>query len=427
LTPGNEKTYSKRLVSIIDITESKRAEEELNQRAQLAMLGAEVGIALTQGDTLSQILQRCTEALVKYLDASLARIWTFNEAQKVLELRASGGIYTHIDGSHSRIPLGSFKIGFIAKERKHHLTNSVIGDPRIHDQEWAKQEGMVAFAGYPLIVEDRLVGVVALFARQPLSDFALKALASVADTIALGIERKKVEEERKRYAIELEESNRLKELFIDIMHHDLLNPLNVANGYVELFLEDESHPRKKSYLETIKRNLVKGMELIDNATKFSKLESMKYIEFEEIDLKMVIGEAIENLTPMATRAGMSIENDILESMPAKANKIIEDVFINVISNAIKYAPEGKKIVVEGKDKGKFWSVRIKDFGAGVKDAEKTQIFERFHREEKKGVKGSGLGLAIARKIVELHNGRIWVEDNPEGGAVFVVEIPKSES
>jgi signal transduction histidine kinase len=211
------------------------------------------------------------------------------------------------------------------------------------------------------------------------------------------------------------------------MHHDLLNPLNVANGYVELFLEDESHPRKKSYLETIKRNLVKGMELIDNATKFSKLESMKYIEFEEIDLKMVIGEAIENLTPMVTRAGMSIENDILESMPAKANKIIEDVFINVISNAIKYAPEGKKIVVEGKDKGKFWSVRIKDFGAGVKDAEKTQIFERFHREEKKGVKGSGLGLAIARKIVELHNGRIWVEDNPEGGAVFVVEISKSAS
>jgi signal transduction histidine kinase len=387
------------------------------------MLGAEVGIALTQGDTLPRILQRCTEALVKYLDAALTRIWTFNETENVLELQASGGIYTHIDGSHSRIPLGSFKIGFIAKERKPHLTNSVIGDPRIHDQEWAKQERMVAFAGYPLIVEDRLVGVVAMFARQPLSDFALKALASVADSIALGIERKQVEEAMKRYAMELEESNRMKELFTDIMHHDLLNPLNTANGFIELLKEDETISRKKAYLETIERSLVKGMELIDNAMKYLKFESLKSIELEELDLKMVIGEAIENLTPLALRAGMSIENNILDNMPAKANKIIEDIFSNLISNAIKHAQKGKRIVIDSKDEGNFWLIKVVDFGAGIKDADKKLIFERFERRDKMGVKGSG--LAIARKIVELHNGRIWVEDNPEGGAVFVVEIPKS--
>jgi len=425
LTPGNEKTYSKRLVSIIDITKRKRAEEELNQRAQLAMLGAEVGIALTQGDTLPRILQRCTEALVKYLDAALARIWTFNQAQNVLELQASAGIYTHIDGSHSRIPLGSFKIGFIAKERKPHLTNSVIGDPRIHDQEWAKQEGMVAFAGYPLIVEDRIVGVVAMFARQPLSDFALKALASVADSIALGIERKQVEEAMKRYAMELEESNSLKKLFIDIMHHDLLNPLTTANGFIELLKENETISLKKTYLETIERNLVQGMELINSAMNFSKFERLKSIELEELDLNLVIGEAIENLTPLVERAGMSIENKILDNMPANANKIIEEIFTNLISNAIKHAQKGKRIVVDSKDEGNFWLIRVLDFGAGIKDANKKLIFERFQREEKKGVKGSGLGLAIVGKIVELHNGRIWVEDNPEGGAVFVVEIPKS--
>jgi PAS domain S-box-containing protein len=237
-------------------------------------------------------------------------------------------------------------------------------------------------------------------------------------------ERKHTEEAIRKYNKELEESNRMKELFTDIMHHDLLNPLNVANGYVELFLEDETNTRKKSYLETVKRNLVKGMELIDNATKFSKLESMSCIEFEDVDLENVIREAVANLTPLVISAGMSIENKLKGSIPVKANKIIEDVFINIISNAIKYAPEGKKIVVQGKDRGKSWSVSVKDFGAGIKDSEKTLIFERFHREEKKGVKGSGLGLAIAGKIIELHKGKIWVEDNPEGGAVFVVEIPK---
>ncbi|MCZ7402588.1 MAG: PAS domain S-box protein [Candidatus Methanoperedens sp.] len=139
-------------------------------------------------------------------------------------------------------------------------------------------------------------------------------------------ERKKVEEAIKRYTKELEESNRMKELFMDIMHHDLLNPINVAHGYVEIFLDDETNPMKRSYLETIKRNLVKGIELIDNATKFSKLESMQNIEFEDIDLKKAVTEAIENLTPLAAKATIRIENRLNDKMPARANNIIEDVF-----------------------------------------------------------------------------------------------------
>jgi PAS domain S-box-containing protein len=238
-------------------------------------------------------------------------------------------------------------------------------------------------------------------------------------------ERKKREEAILRYNLEIKESNRMKELFADIMHHDLLNPLNVANGYVEFFMEVEKDPDKKSYLETIKRNLVKGMELIENATKFSKLESMKKIEFDDLDLKMVVLEVIENLTPLAVRAGISIEDHLESSMPARGNKIIEDIFINIISNAIKYASTGKRIVVDGKDGINSWIIGVVDFGPGIKDVDKKLIFERFHREEKKGVKGSGLGLAIAGKIAELHKGRIWVEDNPEGGAIFKVEIPKS--
>lgn len=238
-------------------------------------------------------------------------------------------------------------------------------------------------------------------------------------------ERKHTEEAIRRYNKELVESNRMKELFTDIMHHDLLNPLNVANGYVELFLEDEKNPRKKSHLETIKRNLIKGMELIDNATKLSKLKSLESIGFEDMDLKIIVTEVIENLTPIAVNEGMSIENNLETRLPVKANRIIEDIFTNIIINAIKYAPQGKRIVVKGIEEDNSCSVRIIDFGEGIKDPEKKLIFERFNRNEKKGVKGSGLGLAIAGRIVELHNGRIRVEDNPEGGAVFVVEIPKS--
>jgi GAF domain-containing protein len=127
------------------------------------------------------------------LDAAFTRIWTLNEAMQILELQASAGCYTHLDGFHSRIRVGQYKIGLIAQEKKPHSTNSVKTDPRVSDKDWAAREGMVAFAGYPLLLEDRVLGVLALFARRPLTDDALRALGSAADSIALGIEHKRAQ------------------------------------------------------------------------------------------------------------------------------------------------------------------------------------------------------------------------------------------
>ncbi len=186
------------------ITERKRAEELLVERERLAILNSDLSLALVQSISLNEILQSCAEVLVKHLDAAFARIWTLNEAENVLELQASAGIYTHLDGEHSRVPTGKFKIGRIAEERQPHLTNSVIGDAQVSNQEWARREGMVAFAGYPLIVGERLVGVAAMFARRTLGLDALKAIESAANVIALGIERNRVEGDLKNQKTLLE-------------------------------------------------------------------------------------------------------------------------------------------------------------------------------------------------------------------------------
>ena len=176
-----------------DVHETKEAEEALAQRASSAILTAQVGNALIQTGSLRGILQECAEAIVTRLEGAFARIWTLNETGTFLELQASAGRYTHLDGAHGRIPVGQFKIGLIASKRKPHLTNSVIGDPQVSDQPWAEREGMVAFAGYPLIIGDRLVGVLGLFARHPLSDTIMATLGSIANGIALGIEQKRAE------------------------------------------------------------------------------------------------------------------------------------------------------------------------------------------------------------------------------------------
>jgi PAS domain S-box-containing protein len=183
---------------IRDITELRQGEENQKEHRKLDALGAAVGKSLTTKKSLNEKLGACAQALVDQLDAAFARIWTLNEKEQMLELQASAGIYTHLDGAHSRIPMGRYKIGMIAQERKPHLTNEVVGDPRVSDQEWAKREGMVAFAGYPLIVDDQLIGVMAVFARHPLTFFALSAMASTADLIALGIHRHRAGEELQR-------------------------------------------------------------------------------------------------------------------------------------------------------------------------------------------------------------------------------------
>ncbi len=179
---------------IRDISERKQAEQLRAEKARETALRADVGAAFAQEKDLRSILRGCAEAIVRHLDAAFARIWTLNRREQMLELQASAGMYTHLDGRHSRIPFGKLKIGLIAEEQRPHLTNDVVNDSRISDKEWARREGMIAFAGYPLMVEGRCVGVVALFARRVLTTGTVETLATVADSIAQGIERKQAEE-----------------------------------------------------------------------------------------------------------------------------------------------------------------------------------------------------------------------------------------
>ena len=175
-----------------DISARKQAERELQEAARIAELGAAVGFTLSRDDSLPDQLRLCSEALAEYLDAAFVRIWTLAPSGDMLEVQASAGLYAQIDGEHARIPVGRSRIGLIAQEQRAYLTDRVLDDPLV-DPEWARRQGLVALAGFPLLIGDRLVGVMAVFARHSFDQTVTDAMASIASAVALGIERKSAE------------------------------------------------------------------------------------------------------------------------------------------------------------------------------------------------------------------------------------------
>jgi signal transduction histidine kinase len=177
---------------------SNATDEDPSRRNSERTVRAEINRLLSRPDTTQHLLQACTDAIAANLNIVFARVWTLERGHRILELQASSGLYTGLHGSHSRIPVGHLKVGLIAETRVPYLTNAVIGDPRIQNQEWARQEGIVAFAGYPMLVDNRVIGVLAVFARQPLGPETLETLGSIAGIVAQGIERQRSQKELRR-------------------------------------------------------------------------------------------------------------------------------------------------------------------------------------------------------------------------------------
>ncbi len=229
---------------------------------------------------------------------------------------------------------------------------------------------------------------------------------------------------RKNAEESLKRTNKLKDLFIDIITHDLMNPVGIVLNYAELIEDEDLDEDVRVAVKAIINSTERVIRIISNASNLAKLERTERLELENLDMVILIKRVVEECRRLAEEKGIEIVTNLDETLPLWASYSIRDVFLNVISNAIKYSPDNTKIQISAEDLKDRVKIAVKDNGEGIPDEYKESIFERYKRKEKEGVKGSGLGLTIAKLIVELHKGRIWVEDNPEGGSIFYVEIPK---
>ena len=190
-----------------ELTEQGLLEESLIRRVRIASLNAETAIAVARGNTLPEMLTACAAALVRHLDAAAAIIWTLDPDAQVLELQATASRHKNTWNPSDRVALGQFEIGRIAKSGRPSVTNNIDED-WVGDCDWLARTDVIGAAGFPLSVEGRVVGVMAVFASSEIKGAVLKGLSAVADTMAVGIDRKNIEKR-------LQETQELLSSFLD--------------------------------------------------------------------------------------------------------------------------------------------------------------------------------------------------------------------
>jgi GAF domain-containing protein len=406
---------------------------------ELRALG-EVGQAVSSTLDLETVLSTIVSRATQLTGMDGGSIYEYDEAREEFQLHTADKLPDELVAALRATPMrkGEGALGRMA------LTGEPVEIRDIRDEAayQSRVRDLLVHAGFrsllavPLVRDSHILGGIAVNRSAPgaFSPEVVALLQTFAAQSALAIQNARLFRELEEKSRQLETASRHKSEFLANMSHELRTPLNAIIGFSEVLAErmfGEINDKQAEYLDDI---VVSGrhlLALINDILDLSKIEAGRMeLDRSEFDLASAIGNTLSLVRERAERRGIALASAVdprIGAVRADERKV-KQVLLNLLSNALKFTPEGGRIDVRASLAHDVIEIAVTDTGVGIPPEDQATVFEEFRQvgAAAKKVEGTGLGLAISRKFVELHGGAIRVASEPGKGSTFTFTLPKEK-
>jgi GAF domain-containing protein len=406
---------------------------------ELKALG-EVGQAVSSTLDLETVLATIVAHAVQLSGTDCGVIYEYDESTQEFHLRASHRMEEEVVEALQAAPirLGEGVTG------QAEMTRAPVQVPDILDQReytGTRVRPMLTRLGYrsllsiPLFREQQIMGGLTVWRRQSgtFEPEIVNLLQTFATQSSLAIQNARLFREIEDKSRQIEAANRHKSEFLANMSHELRTPLNAIIGFSEVLGErmfGELNEKQAEYTEDILTSGRHLLSLINEILDLSKVEAGRMeLELAKFDLPLAIENARTFVRERATRHGITLDVAVDERLGEffGDERKIKQILLNLLSNAVKFTPEGGQIGIKARQADGSVEISVSDTGIGIAPEDQARIFEEFRQvgsDYAHKVEGTGLGLTLAKKFVELHGGKIWVESAVGKGSTFIFSLPE---
>jgi two-component system, NtrC family, sensor kinase len=398
----------------------------------LGEVGQAISSTLDLQTVLSTIVARATQ--LSGVDAGV--IYEYDAPRELFEPRATEGLEEGIVRMLVATPIrkGQGVTGRLADAPE----PIQVADVRDLAEQVPVRDAFVR-AGYrsllavPLVREGQLIGGLTVI-RKATGEFArevIDLLRTFATQSALAIQNARLFREIEDKSRQLEVASQHKSEFLANMSHELRTPLNAIIGFSEVLTErmfGDLNEKQQEYLKDIYASGTHLLSLINDILDLSKIEAGRMeLELTDFDLPTAIDNALILVRERAGRRGIALEHSVDERLGEIRGdeRKVKQVLLNLLSNALKFTPEGGRVEVRAGMVDGMAEIAVTDTGVGIAPEDQEKVFEEFRQvgTVEKKAEGTGLGLTLCRKFIELHGGRIWVKSQVGVGSTFTFTIP----
>ena len=429
------------VIAIENVRLFKELDERTNELTrsvgELKALG-EVGQAVSSTLDLETVLTRIVSHAVQLSGTDGGAIYEYDEQSEEFLLRATDHMEEELINALRANPprLGDGVVGRAAASREPVQVPNILEErayaPRM--RQMLERFGFRASLAVPLLREDRIIGGLVV-RRKSTGEFrpeVIELLKTFATQSVLAIQNARLFREIEDKSRQIEAANRHKSEFLANMSHELRTPLNAIIGFSEVLGErlfGELNEKQAEYTDDILTSGRHLLSLINEILDLSKVEAGRMeLELATFDLPLAIDNARTFVRERATKHGITLDVTVDERLGdfVGDERKIKQILLNLLSNAVKFTPEGGRIGINARQADGSVEISVSDTGIGIAPEDQPKIFEEFrqvgadyaHKSE-----GTGLGLTLAKKFVELHGGRIWVESEVGKGSTFTFTLP----